>query len=77
MKMIKDKVKALLAIRNVSQTELAQKKGMSIQHINKIINRQNLRAKDLIEYAEFTGTKLAFLDENDKPIIIFDTSDID
>ena len=75
--MIKDKVKALFAIRGISQTEYADKKGIVKQQLNKTINRGNVRAKDLIEYADFTGTKLAFLDENDKPIVVFDINDID
>lgn len=75
--MIKDKVKALFSLYNVSQTELASKKGVCPQQLNKTINRANLRAKDLIEFANYTGTTLAFVDSEGKVVVAFDKNDIE
>ena len=75
--MIKDKVKALFTICGVSQTDLASKKGMCVQQLNKTINRGNVRAKDLIEFADFTGTTLAFIDKDGKVVVAFDKNDIE
>ena len=75
--MIKDKVKALFNLYNVSQIELASKQGKCPQQLNKTINRANLRAKDLIEFADYTGTRLAFVDQNGKVVIEFDITDVE
>lgn len=75
--MIKDKVKALFMFTGVSQTAIADKLGLTKQHLNNNINQRNIKAKDLIEYAALTGTQLAFIDKSGKPIVTFDTSDIE
>lgn len=74
--MIKDKVKALFTMTGSSQADLAEKLGVSRQQLNNNINIRNIKASDLIVYAAFTGTTLAFLDADGKPVITFDESDI-
>ena len=75
--MIKDKVKALFTLTKTSQKEIAEKKGISFQHLNVNINQRTIKAKDLVEYAHFTGTTLAFLDSNNNPIVKFDINDLE
>lgn len=75
--MVKDKIKALLAIQNISQTELAKKRGISLQQFNLKISRNAFKPKELIQLAIDTNTQLAFIDKNGKPLIIFDETDLE
>ena len=74
--MLRDKLKALLSLRGVSATELANSKGISKQQQSNKMRSAAYKLSELVELAEFTGTKLAFIDENDKPVIVFDMSDL-
>ena len=40
------------------------------------VNQRGFKTEELIKIANLTGTKLAFIDENDKPVITFDMSDL-
>lgn len=75
--MIKDKIKALLSLKNLNMTRYAEYMGMSKSSLGNKAKRGTWNANDLIKLAELTGTTLAFNDkETGKPLIEFDTSDI-
>lgn len=74
--MLKDKIKALLQLRGTSISKLAEHKNVSIQHQSNKIRNAAYKLSDLVELAEFTNTKLAFIDEDNKPVIIFDMNDL-
>lgn len=74
--MIKDKIKGLITITGHTQSEIADKKGVSRQQYNLKITRNAFRVNDLIELAELTDTQLAFIDKDGKALITFDKEDI-
>lgn len=74
--MITDKIKGLIVTTGHSQAEIADKKGISRQQYNLKITRNAFRINDLIELATLTDTKLAFIDKNNNPVIIFEENDI-
>lgn len=55
------KVKALLAIAEKKQIDLAEHFGMTKQSMNNKISRDSWSAEDLISVADFCGCKLAFI----------------
>lgn len=74
--MITNKLKALLATQGVTQADLADKRGISRQQFNLKLTRNAFKPNELIELARDTNTRLAFIDDNDKPVIVFDSNDI-
>lgn len=74
--MIKNKIKSLLALYGFSFADYARKLNIKPQSLNTKVNTEAYKIKDLIELADLTNTKLAFIDENNNPIIIFDKEDI-
>ncbi len=67
---VSNKVKALLAMCNKRQIELAQIFSMSKQSMNNKFAKDSWSAKDLIKVAEFTGCKVAFVLPDGQQIII-------
>lgn len=55
------KIKALLAIREKKQIDLAQHFGMTKQSMNNKMSRDSWSAEDLVRVAEFCGCKVAFV----------------
>lgn len=76
--MVKDKIKFLLGTTGKKQTEFAEYLGQSKQQVsNRFSGKQNgIGIKDLLKLADFTGTKLAFVDENNNVIIDFSLNDL-
>lgn len=75
--MIKDKIKGLLALKGKTQIELSEKLNTnSRQAINRKVNDGSFSVIDLIKLGELTNTKLAFIDENNKPLIVFEKEDL-
>lgn len=71
-----EKIKALLLMKSKTLTKYAKFTGRSQSNISNKVSRCSWNVKDFIEMAEFTGTQLAFVDENDKVVIRFDLNDI-
>ena len=75
--MIKDKIKGLLALKGKTQIELSEKLNTnSRQAINRKVNDGAFSVIDLIKLGELTNTKLAFIDENNRPLIVFEKEDL-
>ena len=71
-----NKVEALLKLKDMSMSDFARFKNVSRQQISNKKKNDTFRADELIEVALLTNTKLAFIDENNNPVIIFDENDI-
>lgn len=71
-----NKIEALLKLKDMSMSDFARFKNVSRQQISNKKKNDTFRADELIEAALLTNTKLAFIDENNNPIIIFDKDDI-
>lgn len=67
---VSNKIKAVLAICEKKQIELAEYFGMGKQSMNNKMNRDSWSAKDLIKIAEFTGCKVAFVFPNGQQIVL-------
>lgn len=74
--MVKDKIKALVKMFGKDNQDCANLFGMSYASFTNKLNQRGFKTEELIKLAELTGTKLAFIDENDKPLIKFDIEDI-
>ena len=77
--MTKNKIDALMSLKKLKQVDVAPHYEMSRSSFNNKLRTSETRfnLKDLIKLAKLTGTKLAFIDENDKPVITFDMDDIE
>lgn len=71
-----NKVEALLKLKDMSMSDFARFKNVSRQQISNKKKNDTFRADELIEVALLTKTRLAFIDENNNPIIIFDENDL-
>lgn len=75
---LSNKIKAFLKLRGVKAKDYSIKLNLSSPSVldNKY-RRQSFTAQDLIKLADLTGTRLAFIDTNDKPVIVFDNEDLE
>ncbi len=71
-----NKINALLQLNNKTMSDLARYKNVSRQQISNKKKNDNFTAEELIQAAIVSGTRLAYIDENNNPLIIFDESDI-
>lgn len=75
--MFKEKISYLFKATGKKQIDLAEKKGISKQQLSNKLRAGAYKGKDLLEIADFTETKLAFIDKNGKVVVEFDSSDIE
>ncbi len=71
-----NKIEALLKLKNMCMSDFARFKNVSRQQLSNKKKNDTFRADELIEVAALTNTKLAFIDENNQPLIVFDENDI-
>lgn len=71
-----NKIKALLSLKGLNMTRYAEHMGMSKSSLGNKAKRGTWNSDDLIKLSQLTNTRLAFIDENNNPIIIFDENDI-
>ena len=70
------KIDSLLARFGYNRTNLAEHMNMSKSSMSNKVKRDSWTADDFIKLAELTGTTLAFIDREGKPLITFDIEDI-
>lgn len=71
------KIKGLLSIKDIKNSAYAETLGLARQQaLTTKYSRDSFTGDDLIKLSLLTNTKLAFIDENNNPIIIFDENDI-
>lgn len=74
---ISNKIKGLLKIKGKKAVEYSNALNLvNASALNMKYVRESFKIQDLIVLANLTGTKLAFIDESDKPVIVFDIEDI-
>ena len=71
-----NKIEAILKLKNMTMSDFARFKNVSRQQISNKKKNDTFRADELIEVSILTKTKLAFVDENNQPLIVFDENDI-
>lgn len=75
--MIIDKLNALFRISGTNSKTFCVSTGKITQpNYSQKGKRNSYYIKEGIEIAEFTNTKLAFINENNEPVIIFDVNDL-
>ncbi|CVH75638.1 hypothetical protein BN3662_01083 [Clostridiales bacterium CHKCI006] len=76
--MISGKIKTLLKIRKCKAIAYSNALGLNKETaLYTKYNRQSFKVQDLIILARLTNTKLAFIDEDNNPIVVFDTEDLE
>lgn len=71
------KIRGLLTDNNESLSSFSRRMGVTPQATNKKAKAQTWTAIDLLNIADMTKTKLAFIDKDtDKPLKTFDLSDL-
>lgn len=75
--MITNKIKSLLSLKGYSFADYARKLNIFPQTLNNKAKKNAYKIYDLIELGNLTNTRLAFMDENNNPIIIFNSEDIE
>lgn len=72
------KIKALLALKDKKNMDYANILNLARpQALTTKYSRESFTSNDLIKLAELTNTRLAFIDENNKPIVVFDKEDLE
>ena len=74
--MLGNKIKALLNLKNKSTNDLCEVLNIINVAFYRKVKNNTFKADELIKIADLTDTKLAFIDNDDKPIIIFDNKDL-
>lgn len=74
--MLGNKIKALLNLKNKSTNDLCEALNIINVAFYRKVKNNTFKADELIKIADLTDTKLAFIDNDDKPIIIFDNKDL-
>lgn len=74
--MIKDKIKALLKLYDKTNNDVAIVLNMPYASFTNKLNQRGFKTDELIKIGALTNTKLAFIDDNNNPVIIFDESDL-
>lgn len=74
--MIKDKIKSLFKLYGKTNKDGANVLNMPYASFTNKLNQRGFKTEELIKIAVLTNTKLAFIDENNNPVIIFDENDL-
>ena len=75
--MIDNKLKSLLKLKDAKNIEYSKAlKLKNPQALNTKFSRESFKIQDLIVLGEVTDTKLAFIDKDNKPLIVFDKEDL-
>lgn len=71
------KIKALLALKDKKNIDYANILNLARpQALTTKYSRESFTSNDLIKLAELTNTRLAFIDEDNKPLVVFDKDDL-
>lgn len=72
---VAEKVKAVMALSNRKQQELAEHYGMSKQSMSNKFAQSRFSADDLIRIAEFTGCRVGFVLPDGQQVLL-EASDV-
>ena len=74
--MIGNKIRALMNITNRNTVDMCKALSIIDTAFYRKIKKNTFKANEMIKIAEATGTRLAYIDENNNPVVIFDENDI-
>lgn len=74
--MIKTKIKTLMAIYEKSNKDIARCLNKDYQVFTNKLSKSTFKTDELIKIGIETGTRLAFLDDNNNPVVIFTEDDL-
>lgn len=74
--MIKTKIKTLMAIYEKSNKDIAKCLNKDYQVFTNKLSKSTFKTDELIKIGIETGTRLAFIDDNNNPIVIFTKDDL-
>ena len=74
--MIGNKIKALLTLTNKNTNDVCETLDIIDTAYYRKIKKNTFKTEELIKIAKITNTKLAFIDENNNPVIVFDEDDL-
>ena len=72
--MIKTKIKTLMAIYEKSNKDIARCLNKDYQVFTNKLSKSTFKTDELIRIE--TGTRLAFIDDNNNPVVIFTEDDL-
>lgn len=73
---VSNKVKALLQLSNSNISNYAKATNQSQPNVSNKVVRNTWTVQDFLKIARHTNKKLAFIDENNIPVVIFDDNDL-
>ena len=76
MTIAKNKIVALLALKGLKSADYARFLGVSPSSLQGKYRNNKYRFDDLLKLGDLTGTRLAFVDKKNKPVVIFELDDI-
>lgn len=74
--MIKTKIKTLMVMHEKSNKDLANCLNIDYQSFSNKLNKNRFKTDELIKIGIETGTRLAFIDDNNNPVVIFTEDDL-
>lgn len=74
--MIKTKIKTLMAIYEKSNKDIAKCLNKDYQVFTNKLSKSTFKTDELIKIGIETGTRLAFIDDNNNPVVIFTEDDL-
>ncbi len=74
--MIKTKIKTLMAIYEKSNKDIARCLNKDYQVFTNKLSKSTFKTDELIKIGIETGTRLAFIDDNNNPVVIFTEDDL-
>lgn len=74
--MLKTKIKTLMTMYQKSNKDIARCLNKSYQVFTNQLSKRTFTADELIKIGAETGTRLAFIDDNNNPVVIFTEDDL-
>lgn len=74
--MIGNKIKALLELTEKTTNDACNYLNILQPAFSRKINKNTFKTEELIKLASLTNTRLAFIDEDNQPIILFNEKDL-
>ncbi|MCI9292778.1 MAG: hypothetical protein HFF02_05745 [Erysipelotrichaceae bacterium] len=73
---VSNKVKALLQLSDSNLSNYAKATNQSQQNVSNKVVRNTWTVQDFLKIAKHTNKRLAFVDEDNTPVVIFDNEDL-
>lgn len=74
---ITNKIKSLLALYGLAFADYSRKLNIKPQSLHTKAKANAYKINDLLHLADLTGTRLAFIDKDNKPVMVFELEDLE